>query len=75
MQAVPPILPLVDLPNGDPAPPRSAERHANLVKFQSELEVSPAPAHPTFYLYTTIERDLSQIFDMWNVECGMLIVG
>jgi len=38
MQAVPPILPLVDKETGEVIE-RSPERHANLVRFQAELEV------------------------------------
>lgn len=42
MQALPTILPPPPLPDGSEAPARSSERHANLVRFQSELEVSPS---------------------------------
>jgi hypothetical protein len=38
MQQFPPILPPPALPDGTEAPPRSPERQANLIKFQSELE-------------------------------------
>lgn len=46
----PPVLPPPNLPDGSAAPPRSAERHANLVKFQSELEFVQCLANP-LYLY------------------------
>ncbi|OCF39713.1 hypothetical protein I317_06506 [Kwoniella heveanensis CBS 569] len=39
MQQLPTILPPPALPDGSNAPPRSAEKHANLVRFHSELEV------------------------------------
>jgi hypothetical protein len=38
MQAVPPVLPLLDKETGEVIE-RSPERHANLVRFQAELEV------------------------------------
>ena len=40
MQAVPPILPLLNKETGDVIE-RTPERHANLVRFQAELEVKP----------------------------------
>jgi mediator of RNA polymerase II transcription subunit 31 len=42
MQAVPPILPLVSADGTDA--PRTPEKHANLVRFQAELEVRPSPS-------------------------------
>lgn len=41
MQALPTILPPPPLPDDSEAPARTPEKHANLVRFQSELEVSP----------------------------------
>jgi hypothetical protein len=38
MQAVPPVLPLLNKGTGEVIE-RSPERHANLVRFQAELEV------------------------------------
>lgn len=38
MQAIPPILPLLDKKSGEVVE-RSQERHLNLIRFQAELEV------------------------------------
>ncbi|OXC81303.1 hypothetical protein J005_06594 [Cryptococcus neoformans] len=48
MQALPTILPPPPLPDGSEAPARSSERHANLVRFQSELEFIQCLAHPQY---------------------------
>lgn len=46
MQQLPSILPPPPLPDGTEAPPRPPDRQANLIRFQSELEVSGS--HPAF---------------------------
>ncbi|WVQ84400.1 hypothetical protein IAT38_006552 [Cryptococcus sp. DSM 104549] len=48
MQVLPTILPPPPLPDGTEAPPRSTERHDNLVRFQSELEFVQCLAHPQY---------------------------
>ncbi|ODN74074.1 hypothetical protein L202_07541 [Cryptococcus amylolentus CBS 6039] len=49
MQApLPTILAPPPLPDGSDAPARSPERHANIVKFQSELEFVQCLAHPQY---------------------------
>ncbi|WVR06646.1 hypothetical protein IAU60_003678 [Kwoniella sp. DSM 27419] len=48
MQQLPTILPPPNLPDGSEAAPRSADKHANLVRFQSELEFVQCLAHPQY---------------------------
>ncbi|KIR52988.1 hypothetical protein I315_04446 [Cryptococcus gattii Ru294] len=48
MEALPTILPPPPLPDGSEAPTRSPEKHANLVRFQSELEFIQCLAHPQY---------------------------
>ncbi|KAL7420466.1 suppressor of hpr1 [Cryptotrichosporon argae] len=47
MQQLPTILPPPELPDGT-VPARSAERHANLVRFQAELEFVQCLANPLY---------------------------
>ncbi|KIR38538.1 hypothetical protein I307_06566 [Cryptococcus deuterogattii 99/473] len=48
MEALPTILPPPPLPDGSEKPTRSPEKHANLVRFQSELEFIQCLAHPQY---------------------------
>ncbi|WWD18793.1 hypothetical protein CI109_103248 [Kwoniella shandongensis] len=60
MQQLPTILPPPPLPDGSEAPPRTAEKHANLVRFQSELEFVQCLAHPQYLHELFIQGYLSK---------------
>ncbi|KAK8858900.1 hypothetical protein IAR55_003131 [Kwoniella newhampshirensis] len=60
MQQFPTILPPPPLPDGSEAPARSAEKHANLVRFQSELEFVQCLAHPQYLHELSIQGYLSK---------------
>ncbi|WVQ96595.1 hypothetical protein IAU59_003700 [Kwoniella sp. CBS 9459] len=60
MQQLPTILPHPALPDGTEAPPRSAEKHVNLVRFQSELEFVQCLAHPQYLHELSIQGYLAK---------------
>ncbi|OCF37321.1 hypothetical protein I316_01230 [Kwoniella heveanensis BCC8398] len=60
MQQLPTILPPPALPDGTDAPPRSAQKHANLVRFQSELEFVQCLAHPQYLHELSIQGYLAK---------------
>jgi len=60
MQALPTILPLQPLPDGSEAPPRPPERHANLVRFQSELEFVQCLSNPLYLRELSIQNYLDK---------------
>jgi hypothetical protein len=61
MQAVPPILPLLNKETGEVIE-RTSEKHANLVRFQAELEVTP--------FFERIEGDANvSSSNVWRIRC------
>jgi len=61
MQAVPPILPLLNKETGD-VTERTPEKHANLVRFQAELEVL------SFFEKTRGNANDS-LYNVWRIRC------
>ncbi|WVN90779.1 uncharacterized protein L203_106022 [Cryptococcus depauperatus CBS 7841] len=74
MQSVLLTLPPPPLPDGSEAPPRSPEKEANLVRFQSELEFVQCLANPMYlqelhtqgYLYDSAFLNYLQYMEYWR---------
>ncbi|ORY31787.1 SOH1-domain-containing protein [Naematelia encephala] len=60
MQELPTGLPPPPLPDGSAAPPRSQERQANLIRFQSELEFVQCLANPLYLQELFVQKYFAQ---------------